>query len=77
MNLLGTREIADLLGVKLETVHMWRTRGVLPPPYTVVSDRPAWREETILGWAEETGRLEPPRFPSPSNNGGPPPGGES
>lgn len=57
LELVGAQEIADLLEVAVATVSTWRHRGVMPEPYTVVSGRPAWRLETILGWAEETGRL--------------------
>ena len=64
-DLVGISEVADLLGVELATVHTWRTRGVMPEPFTLVSDRPAWRLETVLGWAESTGRLEPKRRAGP------------
>lgn len=63
-DVVGLPEIADLLEVERATVHMWHYRRVLPPPYTVVSGRPAWRLETVLGWAEATGRL-PTVAPSP------------
>jgi predicted DNA-binding transcriptional regulator AlpA len=65
VELVGMAEIAELLGVELETVHTWRHRGVLPEPFTLVSDRPAWRLEVVLGWAESTGRLEPKRKADP------------
>jgi hypothetical protein len=58
---LGEREIADLLGVKRETVVRWKMRGLLPEPAGTVSGNPWWSDDTILAWAKETGRLEPCR----------------
>lgn len=70
VELVGAAEVAELLGVRLETVHMWRHRGIMPAPIVAVSDRPAWRLEVILGWAESTGRLEPKAGPEgPASTG--------
>lgn len=57
LDIVGVREIADLLGVKPETPKAWRVRGLLPEPDGWVSGRPAWRRSTILKWAEQTGRM--------------------
>jgi len=54
--ILGMAEVADLLGVKLRTVHQWRFRGVLPVPDFTVNDSPAWKMDTIQRWAKHTGR---------------------
>lgn len=50
--LLGIEEVAELLEVKPATVSMWRQRHIFPVPYSIVSGRPAWRLETVLGWHE-------------------------
>lgn len=54
---LGMKEIAALLGVKQSAVWQWEKHGKLPPEDGWVSGRKAWWTETILTWAEETGRL--------------------
>jgi hypothetical protein len=53
---LDVRDVAVLLNVKPDTVHKWRTRGVLPPEDGRVSDQPWWWPITIDGWATETRR---------------------
>lgn len=56
-DVLGTGEVAKLLGVNRRTVTMWRYRGILIEPDYVVSGAPAWQRKRILRWAKETGRL--------------------
>jgi len=53
---IGGRELAKLLGVKETTVQQWRFRRVLPSADYTVNGMDAWRLETILQWAEQTGR---------------------
>lgn len=53
---VGVLEIADRLGVKQQTVAMWKYRGLLPEPKWVVSGSPAWDWKDIERWADETGR---------------------
>ena len=53
---VGLAEIAGRLGVQRDTVDKWRTRGLLPPPRWTVGGRPAWAWDTIVRWANETGR---------------------
>lgn len=62
---VGLVEIADRLGVTLNTVHSWRTRARsmtrrtgMPDPKIVCSGTPLWSWPTIRKWAEETGRLD-------------------
>lgn len=62
---VGEREIADRLRVKPGTVHMWKKRGVLPPPDWAISGVPAWNWPTIEKWATLNGY---PR--DPKNRGG-------
>lgn len=53
---VGAIEIAEVLGVKPQTVHMWHYRHLLPTPRWQVSGKPAWRQGDVLAWAEKTGR---------------------
>jgi len=57
LRIVGMSEVADLLGVKLRTVHQWRFRGILPVPDLIVNDSPAWKSSTIQRWAKHTGRM--------------------
>ncbi len=54
--ILDVPAVADLLGVKVDTVWKWRQRKVTPPEDGTVSGQPWWWEDTLLGWAEATGR---------------------
>lgn len=54
---VGAAEIAQRLGVKPQTVHTWRQRGILPAPRWTVSGQPAWDWEEIEDWARRTGRV--------------------
>jgi hypothetical protein len=59
---VGAVEIADLMKVKLQTVHAWKQRDQLPPPdYESVNGYSAWLYDTILHWAGQTGRLNKSR----------------
>lgn len=55
--ILGVTELADFLGVKATTVHVWGTRGHRPPADLTVNGHEAWHRLTIVKWAAETGRL--------------------
>jgi hypothetical protein len=55
---VGMTEIADRLGVRLQSAQNWRTRGLLPPARWIVGGRPAWSWLLdIEPWARSTGRL--------------------
>lgn len=55
---VGTREVAQRIGVQERTVHMWGHRGRLPEPdWPSINGYRAWNWATILWWAGETGRL--------------------
>ncbi|MGH7748265.1 MAG: hypothetical protein ACREQ5_26440 [Candidatus Dormibacteria bacterium] len=61
-DIVGEREIADMLGVKPVTVRIWRMRtreGQLdfPEPSAVVSGQELWARAVIIKWAYRTGRL--------------------
>lgn len=64
--LQGLGEIAERLGVRQQTVAMWRYRGLLPEPSWTVSGLPAWDWPDIARWAVATGRLDAPSPSSPS-----------
>lgn len=57
LDIVDAQSIADRLGVKRETVWMWRSRQLLPAPDWQLACGPIWMWETIREWAEETGRL--------------------
>lgn len=49
----GEADIARELGVKPQTVQVYRRRGRFPKPDAqTVAGRPLWREETIKKWLE-------------------------
>jgi predicted DNA-binding transcriptional regulator AlpA len=55
--LLGPDECAELLGVMRNTIAQWRHRNTLPTPTMTLSGLPIWQRQTILDWANDTGRL--------------------
>ena len=55
---VGTLEIAQRLGVRQQTVAMWKLRGLLPAPAWSVSGNPAWDWPDIERWARDSGRLK-------------------
>jgi predicted site-specific integrase-resolvase len=56
-DLLGVAEIAALLGVRGQTVSVWRRRGQLPAPDVTVKAADLWLRETVVEWAKRTGRM--------------------
>lgn len=54
--LLDVHGVAELAGVKVETVHQWRYRKRLPKPDVMLRRGPLWYETTILMWLHKTGR---------------------
>jgi len=57
-DIIGLREIADLLNVKPRTPHIWKYRDLLPEPdYELINCSAAWNRSTIILWAAETNRL--------------------
>lgn len=57
---VGMLEIAQRLGVKQQTVAMWKLRKLLPEPTWTVSGNPAWDWPDIEEWARRTRRLPLP-----------------
>jgi uncharacterized protein YjcR len=56
-DVVDVAEIAQRLGVKQSTVHVWRYRNLLPEPDWTISGQPAWQWATVKRWAKKTGRL--------------------
>lgn len=55
---MGKKEIAEMLGVQVETTYAWTKRGSWPEPdYLSVNSHPAWERSTIIRWAAERGTL--------------------
>lgn len=58
LDVVGAPEIAEMIGVKLNTVHVWVKRdradgkGRLPAPDAEVSWTPIWWRSTIVEWIE-------------------------
>jgi predicted DNA-binding transcriptional regulator AlpA len=49
--LLSYKDIADLVGVQVQVIRNYRTRGKFPPADdTSVPDRPRWRRSTVIAW---------------------------
>ena len=42
MNLVGLKELAELLGVPYDTLKVWKKRDRLPEPFQVISGTPVW-----------------------------------
>lgn len=57
MNLVGTAEIADLLGVSRQRVHQLVARPDFPAPVAVLTSGMIWEREAVEEWARATGRL--------------------
>lgn len=53
---MAASDVADLLGVRLDTVMKWRQRQLLPASVATVGGRPVWNRETIVRWARSSGR---------------------
>lgn len=54
---VGVAEIADRLGVKRQTVAVWKVRGLLPEPDVQLAMGPLWAWPSIAKWARKTGRM--------------------
>jgi uncharacterized protein YjcR len=61
MKLYGVSEIAAALGVRPNTVRVWRTRGKLPPPDHVLAMGPVWEARTIRPFVERMRSSSPER----------------
>lgn len=55
MQLIDSKEVADLIGVELETVYQYKTRGKLPTP-AFDGRSPLWDQKVIEKWQRERRR---------------------
>ena len=51
--LMGTNDLAELIGVKPNTVVQWCRRGKMPTPSEVMGGRRYWVRSVALAWAED------------------------
>lgn len=57
-DVLGVSELCLFLDVKRSTVHVWGYRDQLPPEdWPSINGFRAWKRESIVKWAAQTGRL--------------------
>ena len=47
---LTISEIAEVTGLKVDTINKYRTRATLPEPDFVIGRTPVWKRETIESW---------------------------
>ena len=57
VELVGTAEIAELLGVSRQRVHQLVSKPDFPRPLAVLAAGMIWRREDVEEWARRTGRL--------------------
>jgi predicted DNA-binding transcriptional regulator AlpA len=55
-HLVGTAEIADMLGVSRQRVHQLTSREDFPEPIAVLASATIWEREAVEEWARRTGR---------------------
>lgn len=64
VEVIGVSELPQFLGFKRSTVHVWGYRKQLPPADQIINGFAAWKRETILRWAAETGRIREDQLPA-------------
>ena len=48
--LLSRRDVAELMGLNVETIKYHRAAGTMPDPDYIVDQKPLWRRDTIERW---------------------------
>ncbi len=48
--LLSRRDVAELMGLNVETIKYHRGTGNMPDPDYLVDQKPLWRRDTIDQW---------------------------
>ncbi|MDQ6949493.1 MAG: DNA-binding protein [Actinomycetota bacterium] len=57
MELVGLKEIAEMLGVTTSRAHQLAATTDFPTPEAEISAGRIWRREDVEAWARQTGRL--------------------
>lgn len=63
LDVVGTAEAADLLGVERPRIGRWIKRGVMPPTAAHLQATPVWHRrdiERMLAWVEDNRRSREP-----------------
>ncbi len=55
--LLSRRDVAELMGLSVETIKTHRAHGAMPDPDYIVDQKPLWRRDTIDQWIATRKRL--------------------
>jgi len=70
VDLVGTSEVAEMLGVTKQTLTNWRTRNAsFPTPIAELKSGPVWNRKEVVEWAKGAGvhvpasKSEPPAQP--------------
>ena len=59
LDIVGTAEVAEILGVERPRIGRWMKRGVMPPPVAVLAATPVWYRKDIArmkDWVEANRR---------------------
>ena len=57
VELVGTAEIAEMLGLSRQRVHQLTSKPDFPQPLAVLAAGVIWRREDVEEWGRRTGRL--------------------
>jgi len=55
LDIVGTAEAAEMIGVSQNTINVWRLRGQFPEPDAVLVCGLVWRRSTIARWMKGAG----------------------
>lgn len=66
-NLLDTNGVAEMLGIKPETVRWYSKKKILPAPDRYFGRSPVWNAETVREWDEARKTVIRVDDPSPSS----------
>lgn len=50
LQIVGTQEVAKMMGVSVPAISRWRRLGAMPPADKVLAMGPVWRTSTIKLW---------------------------
>jgi predicted DNA-binding transcriptional regulator AlpA len=58
VDLMGLKEIAELLGVSIQRAHQLAATAGFPAPLGETSSGRVWKRADVEKWAKKAGRLE-------------------